>query len=70
MDIDDVKTASDMTLEELRDYAYHVFTCKARRIPGAPGPEAIFRYSADWKCLYEYLDELVKLRVKGETDVS
>lgn len=68
MDIDDVKTASDMTLEELRDYAYHVFTCKARRIPGAPGPEAIFRCSADWKCLYEYLDELVKCREERDNN--
>ena len=66
MDIDDIKTVSQMTLVELRDYAYNVFTSKARRIPDAPGPEAIFSSSADWKCLYEYLDELLKCR--GERD--
>ena len=66
MDIYDIKTVSQMTLVELRDYAYNVFTSKARRIPGAPGPEAIFSTSGDWKCLYEYLDELLKYRDAGE----
>ena len=68
MDIYDIKTVSQMTLVELRDYAYNVFTSKARRIPGAPGPEAIFSSSGDWKCLYEYLDELLKCREERDNN--
>ncbi len=59
---DKEKRAMNMSLEELRDYAYDVVNTKVRKTPDSNYPNGVFSSTGDWKKLYEYLQELFELR--------